>query len=115
MITLPNPVVFYLARGGQEGTLSVSRIFQGQVLWQVQAHQGAITALAWSPDGLLLASGGDDGRIHLWQAATGARLCSCEQGERVERMRWSAHRLLAATSGNLIRIWPVGPAQAIAA
>jgi len=31
------------------------------------AHRNALYALAYSPDGLWLASGGDDGRIRLWQ------------------------------------------------
>jgi hypothetical protein len=35
-------------------------------------HEGGATALAWSPDGRWLASGGADGRIRLWNAETGA-------------------------------------------
>src|SRR6266545_1026543 len=34
-------------------------------------HSEAITSLAYSPDGRLVASTGDDGFIKLWDAATG--------------------------------------------
>ncbi|MHB1425691.1 MAG: protein kinase domain-containing protein [Gemmataceae bacterium] len=41
------------------------------------AGQGEIYALAFSPDGERLASGGDDRVIHIWDAATGKPLSEC--------------------------------------
>ena len=37
-------------------------------------HTGPINALAWSPDGTLLASGADDTDIHIWNTTTGNRV-----------------------------------------
>lgn len=106
----------YLARGSQSGMLCVSRIFPCRVLWQMaHAHQGEVTALAWSADGKLLASGGEDGRIHIWQATTGVRLCSFTQEEEIERLQWSSGGRLAASSGRMIRLFPVVSAPAAAA
>jgi len=34
------------------------------------AHAGAVNGLSWSPDGRLLASGGGDGKVKIWDAMT---------------------------------------------
>ena len=114
-IARPNLVAYFLARGGVTGTLAVSRIFHGQVLWEAQAHQGAITALAWSADGELLASAGQDGMIHIWHAETGELLSSFEQGQQVDRLAWSSNGTLASSSGTLVQLWPCAPACSAAA
>ncbi len=116
-IALPNLVVYYLARSSQGGILSVSRIFQTQILWQVQAHQGKeITSLAWSHDGNMLASSGEDGVIRIWHAATGRCLGSFCQQEAVERLQWSSRGTLAASCDGVIHLLPMAAfAQAAAA
>ena len=45
-------------------------------------HQGNIEAIVWSPDGYLIASGGDDGTVRLWDAATGAGLKTLTPGSK---------------------------------
>ena len=51
---------------------------QGQLLRLFQ-REATLTALAFSPDGLLLASCGGDQKIHIWEVATG-RLCQTLYG-----------------------------------
>ena len=42
----------------------------------ILAHNNFATAVAWSPDGSTIASGGQDGAVQLWSATTGANITS---------------------------------------
>jgi WD40 repeat protein len=112
----PNLAHSYLARGGQTGSLSVSHILNNRMLWQrEEVHHGPIMALAWSLDGQFLASGDEDGMVHIWHALTGFLLDSFVLGEQVQRLQWSVQGTLAASSGTMVRLWNVQSTQAMAA
>ena len=117
MIARPNFASFspasYLARA-EAGDLAVSRIADGKLLWrQGAAHQGAIVALAWSPDGQWLASAGRDGSIHIWDATTGEHLTSFFHGEEITRLLWSERGTLASSSASCVHLWilPSSPVE----
>src|SRR5712692_643659 len=61
-------------------------------------HAGPVTALAYSHDGKILASGSEDGTIRLWDAATGKELqCVAKQQGKIAEVHFSAdgQRLIA--------------------
>jgi eukaryotic-like serine/threonine-protein kinase len=70
--------------------------------------QDQVYALAFSPDGRLLAAGGDDFVIHIWDAATGKPLTEC-RGHTSKLLslafRQDGSRLLTAGHDGTVRQW----------
>ncbi len=73
-----------------------------------RGHRGPIWSIAWSTDSQLLASGGDDARLHLWSARSGQLLVSCPGHEgRIRAVAWSPKSALLASGGQdaTVCIW----------
>jgi len=74
----------------------------------LRGHEGAVTSVAFSPDGLRLASGADDRTVRVWEAET---------GERVQVLRptglWAnslsfspdGRRLASGSEDHAVRVW----------
>jgi WD40 repeat protein len=63
----PDSAAVAIAYGGELRVFSVS----GTLLWEASAHNLAITDIAWSPDGSMIATSGADRLIRLWSRAGG--------------------------------------------
>ncbi len=55
-----------LFTGGEDGLIRVRDVNTGKELARWQAHEAAVTALTFSPDGKLLVSGARDGTFRVW-------------------------------------------------
>jgi ribosome assembly protein SQT1 len=74
----------FLWRVGQEAYEETG----GEVL-ELSGHTDTISGLAFSADGTALASAGMDGRVKVWEAATGRCLQTLEgAGEAMDWVRW---------------------------
>ena len=96
----------FCARAEGDGALAVYYLPTRALLWQKDGHHGRLTALDWRPDGALLASGGDDGYIHLWLAATGKLVETLTLAWPIQQVRWSWDgSQVAATTRHGISVW----------
>ena len=70
------------------------------------AHTSAVKCLVFSPDGHILASGGEDGTILLWHRSTGAEKMLTKSTESVSNLAFSPDgKTIASGDEGTIRFW----------
>src|SRR5262249_60589176 len=75
-------------------------------------HAGKVRAVALSPDGRLLLTGGDDRTARLWETATGRQVgAALAHGDAVEHVAFSPDGTTAATGSKdgTARLWDAAP------
>jgi WD40 repeat protein len=94
------------------------RYFAWRCLWRnyhneketLRGHEETVRSVAFSPDGLLLASGDDDGKLMLWEVRTAKELARLNaQGKIINSLAFSADGLLLASaeSDGRVTLWNV--------
>ncbi len=104
-----------LATINRDTTISLWSIAEARLLATLQGHTDRVTALAFSPQGDMLASGADDGAIIAWEAAHGVPLGSM-QAEAVRVLAFSPDgQVLASGNGfRAVRVWELEHFQQVA-
>lgn len=94
-----------LVTGSQDHTLRVFRLEDSCCLFTLQGHSGAITAV-YIDQTMVLASGGQDGAICLWDVLTGSRVSHmfAHRGD-VTSLTCSASCVISSGLDDLICIW----------
>jgi WD40 repeat protein len=76
------------------------------------AWKGSPLALAWSPDGKVLAHGNQDATVHFWYAATGIDLQMSGYATKVRELAWDFSSRFLATGGSpVVCVWDCGGAK----
>src|SRR6266516_8123899 len=104
--------------GDEDGHVSVWDARGGTQLLRLAGHHGAVTSVAWSPDGSRLGSGGgsrDGGELVVWNAHSGERHPAWGAGNSalaghpgvVSALSWAPSGELLLSGGSVGAFWPV--------
>src|SRR4051794_11884568 len=91
---------------------------RGPELAVLRGHRGPVRTLAFSPDGSLLASGGEDRHIRIWDAATYRLRRTLEgHGDTVNGLAFapSGALLASASADHTVRLWDPDAGREVAA
>lgn len=106
------PTGQWLAAATVSGPIYLIDTAQGEIRRHFPGHRLGTMALAWHPNGLLLASAGQDGQIRLWDVISGEQTVAMAGGAAwVEHLTWLPAQdnrrapLLASAAGRTLRIW----------
>lgn len=94
---------------GSSYNVKVYRVADGGLVLNLPGHSNATRAVAFSPDGTLLATGGDDKTAKLWRVSDGALLRTLAQASRVRSLAFSrdgASLAVGDQAGN-VKTWRV--------
>jgi WD40 repeat protein/tRNA A-37 threonylcarbamoyl transferase component Bud32 len=91
------------------GGIRVIDLFNGKDKWTAKPRDQWVTALAFSPDGKILASGADESSIRFWDVASGQPIGQSLAGHRAwvsSLVFWPDGKTLASASADqTIRLW----------
>jgi WD40 repeat protein len=74
----------------------------------LQGHIGSVRAMAFAPDGMRLATGGDDKKLIIWSMSTMKPLLIMPQQDMLTALSWSpSGQFLAGAFGSRVAIWQI--------
>lgn len=97
------------------GTVMLADVASRNVLRVLEGHAQVVKALAFSADDRMLASGGDDNQLRLWDVNSGQLIKVIGQSDSMNRLIFSVDgkRLISGGKDGTVKLWDVASGQEI--
>ncbi|KAG8345573.1 Anaphase promoting complex subunit 4 WD40 domain [Trypanosoma vivax] len=112
-----------LASGSKDTSIRINDLRDPLGLWTLRAHRQSVCGLRWSPDGVRLASGGNDNQLLLWDtrcfsANPEPTMLLNKHVAAVKAIAWNPvqHNLLVSGGGSedkMLRFWNASTGECI--
>jgi hypothetical protein len=87
------------------GEIFVWRTADGQLLQDLKAHGGQVSALAFSNDTMRLASGAADGSVVVWQLGSGAAILHMTHGAPITSLTFNTRNTALIAGSRALVVW----------
>ncbi len=105
----PDNLTLLVGRAGAENNAALHSFSLERL---IAAHKGPARAIAFSPDGAVLLSGGDDKQVRTWAVADGVpRLSYAGSEDAITTVAFTkdGQHVLAGGADKTVRLWPLNP------
>jgi WD40 repeat protein len=104
-----SPASDKVAVGGSSGKLQTYNLPSGSLDRDIAAHTTYVTAVAYSPDGQLIVSGGTDNKAKIWNTSGQLQHQLLGHTNDVTGLRFTPDnlRVISSSKDNTIRVWEV--------
>ncbi|MEM9828780.1 MAG: c-type cytochrome domain-containing protein [Planctomycetota bacterium] len=105
-----------VALGGPQKMLRIFDATDGSLLFDIKKHTDWIYAVAFSPDGVLVASADRSGGLHVWEADTGRQYLDLPGHKgAIRALKWRDDSNVLASAGEdgTLRLWDVNSGKQI--
>jgi len=110
---LSNPLIVSC---GWDKLVKVWRLKDCKLRQNLIGHTGYVNTVTVSPDGVICASGGKDGKVHIWDLNTGQQVARpLDAGGEIFSLAFSpTHYRIAAASDQGVRLWEIDSGDLVA-
>lgn len=95
------------AFAGKNGVVKIKNLETKQILHTLKEHTGPVKAIAWSPHGTFIATGGSDQKICIWDTSTGHLIWTFHLASQITSLDWNykSTMLASGSKDKYLRIW----------